>query len=221
MKPVRTLMIDLENPERIIRRATGKIYEMIKTFGHDEEMQASLVMKPDGMNLLMPGGQAIFEEHVAKAEPDILFMGPIYKSFIDPGDGRTAEAVSGEIVRFLDYIRVQYDCALWLGTAPLGDSSSKRALRPFGSAVWSRWSSSVSLFARTVDSNLYTFEHYRSQREKREWPLTCKRGATWPFEVVEWSDTGDDLPQKDERTDDELNEVIAQGQFDDDRVTPW
>ena len=222
MKPVRTLMIDLENPERIIRRATGKIYEMIKTFGHDEEMQASLVMKPDGMNLLMPGDQAIFEEHVAKAEPDILFMGPIYKSFIDPG-GRTAEAVSGEIVRFLDYIRVQYDCALWLEHhAPLGDSSSKRALRPFGSAVWSRWSEfGIALRKDEVDSNLYTFEHYRGQREKREWPLTCKRGATWPFEVVEWSDTGDDLPQKDERTDDELNESLAQGQFDDDRVTPW
>ena len=66
MEPLRTLMIDLENPERIIRRATGKIYDRIKAFGQEGNMDgAHLVMKPDGVNLLTSRDQAMIEEHVA------------------------------------------------------------------------------------------------------------------------------------------------------------
>ena len=223
MKPLRTLMIDLENPERIIRRATGRIYDRIKSFDMHENMNgAHLVMKPDGVNLLTARDQAMIEEHVANTNPDIFFFGPIYKSFLDPG-GKTAEAVCGEIVRFLDYIRVEYDCALWLEHhAPLGDSN-KRDLRPFGSAVWSRWSEfGIALTPDVADPSLICFNHYRGQREKREWPLLTKRGATWPFEVVEWSEMDDsDLEaQKPVRSDADMNRELANGAFDLD-VQPW
>ena len=223
MEPLRTLMIDLENPERIIRRATGKIYDRIKAFGQEGNMDgAHLVMKPDGVNLLTSRDQAMIEEHVANTNPDILFFGPIYKSFLDPG-GKTAEAVCGEIVRFLDYIRVEYDCALWLEHhAPLGEQN-RRDLRPFGSAVWSRWSEfGIALTPDITDPSLIQFNHYRGQREKREWPLLTKRGATWPFEVVEWAETDEDaqIAQAPQRTDEEMNEALADGLFDDE-VSPW
>jgi hypothetical protein len=223
MDPLRTLMIDLENPERIIRRATGKIYDRIKAFGQEGNMDgAHLVMKPDGVNLLTARDQAMIEEHVANTNPDILFFGPIYKSFLDPG-GKTAEAVCGEIVRFLDYIRVQYDCALWLEHhAPLGDAN-KRDMRPFGSAVWSRWSEfGIALTPDIADPALIQFNHYRGQREKREWPLLTKRGATWPFEVVEWAETDEDaqIAQQPQRTDEEMNRSLAEGVFDSE-VSPW
>ena len=223
MDPLRTLMIDLENPERIIRRATGKIYDRIKAFGQEGNMDgAHLVMKPDGVNLLTSRDQAMIEEHVANTNPDILFFGPIYKSFLDPG-GKTAEAVCGEIVRFLDYIRVEYDCALWLEHhAPLGEQN-RRDLRPFGSAVWSRWSEfGIALTPDITDPSLIQFNHYRGQREKREWPLLTKRGATWPFEVVEWAETDEDaqIAQAPQRTDEEMNEALADGLFDDE-VSPW
>jgi replicative DNA helicase len=216
-------MIDLENPERIIRRATGKIYDRIKAFGQEGNMDgAHLVMKPDGVNLLTSRDQAMIEEHVANTNPDILFFGPIYKSFLDPG-GKTAEAVCGEIVRFLDYIRVEYDCALWLEHhAPLGEQN-RRDLRPFGSAVWSRWSEfGIALTPDITDPSLIQFNHYRGQREKREWPLLTKRGATWPFEVVEWAETDEDaqIAQAPQRTDEEMNEALADGLFDDE-VSPW
>lgn len=223
MDPLRTLMIDLENPERIIRRATGKIYDRIKAFGQEGNMDgAHLVMKPDGVNLLTSRDQAMIEEHVANTNPDILFFGPIYKSFLDPG-GKTAEAVCGEIVRFLDYIRVEYDCALWLEHhAPLGEQN-RRDLRPFGSAVWSRWSEfGIALTPDITDPSLIQFNHYRGQREKREWPLLTKRGATWPFEVVEWAETDEDaqIAQTPQRSDEEMNEALADGLFDDE-VSPW
>ena len=219
MKPIRTMMIDLENPERIIRRTSKRIYDKIKWFDQHKEMDAHLLMKPDGVNLLNAPDRAMIEEHVDAVRPDILFFGPLYKSFIDPG-GRTAESVSIEIARFLDYIRHTYDCALWIEHhAPLG-SGGQRDLRPFGSAVWSRWSEfGIALSPDPTDPELISFKHYRGQREAREWPELCRRGATWPFEVVEFAQYSNPM-QTGGRSDAELNTALENEEFDD-TVTPW
>ena len=222
MPKVRTLMIDLENPERIIRRASARIYDKIKWFDKHHDLDAHLLMKPDGVNLFGSKDKAMIEEHVATVRPDILFFGPLYKAFIDPG-GRTAESVSLEIAKFLDYIRCTYNCALWIEHhAPLG-SGGQRDLRPFGSAVWSRWSEfGLALSPDPTDPDLISFNHYRGQREAREWPTLCKRGESWPFEVVEFSQfQSTDSPQGSGRTDEELNEAYQNKEFDDAQVTPW
>lgn len=218
MKPARTLMIDLENPERIIRRTSMRIYDKIKWFEKHESMDAHLLMKPDGVNLLTPADRAMIEEHVAAIQPDILFFGPLYKAFIDPG-GRTAESVSIEIARFLDYLRHTYNCALWIEHhAPLG-SGGQRDLRPFGSAVWSRWSEfGIALAPDPTDPELIEFKHYRGQREAREWPALCRRGDTWPFEVVEFSQYNSTVESG--RTDEELNTALENEEFDDE-VINW
>ena len=221
MPKVRTLMIDLENPERIIRRTSARIYDKIKWFGKHEEMDAHLLMKPDGVNLMSAKDKTLIEEYVATVQPDIIFFGPLYKAFIDPG-GRTAESVSLEIAKFLDYIRHTYNCALWIEHhAPLG-SGGQRDLRPFGSAVWSRWSEfGLALAPDATDPELIEFKHYRGQREAREWPALCKRGESWPFEVVEFSQYQNTVaPQGSGRTDEELNEAYQNEEFDDE-VTPW
>lgn len=221
MPKVRTLMIDLENPERIIRRTSARIYDKIKWFGKHEEMDAHLLMKPDGVDLMSAKDKTLIEEYVATVQPDIIFFGPLYKAFIDPG-GRTAESVSLEIAKFLDYIRHTYNCALWIEHhAPLG-SGGQRDLRPFGSAVWSRWSEfGLALAPDPTDPELIEFKHYRGQREAREWPALCKRGESWPFEVVEFSQYQNTVaPQGSGRTDEELNEAYQNEEFDDE-VTPW
>ena len=221
MDPVRTLMIDLENPERIIRRTSLRIYDKIKWHKKHDQMDAHLMMKPDGINLLTPADRALVEEHVASVEPDILFFGPLYKAFLDPG-GRTAESVSIEIARFLDYIRHTYNCALWVEHhAPLG-SGGQRDLRPFGSAVWSRWSEfGIALSPDPTDPELIEFKHYRGQREAREWPTLCKRGNKWPFEVVEFAQYTNTINASvPDRSDEELNEALENEEFDD-QVTPW
>jgi 5S rRNA maturation endonuclease (ribonuclease M5) len=221
MDPVRTLMIDLENPERIIRRTSLRIYDKIKWHKKHDQMDAHLMMKPDGINLLTPADRALVEEHVASVEPDILFFGPLYKAFLDPG-GRTAESVSIEIARFLDYIRHTYNCALWVEHhAPLG-SGGQRDLRPFGSAVWSRWSEfGIALSPDPTDPELIEFKHYRGQREAREWPTLCKRGNKWPFEVVEFAQYTNTInASAPDRSDEELNEALENEEFDD-QVTPW
>ena len=191
IKPMITLSIDLENPERIIRRTSRSIYGAAAAVGKLPHHQSHLLIKPQGFDLLRADDRAVFEEHMDKIKPDILIMGPLYKAFIDPG-GRTSEAVAIEIARYLDVIRDVYKCALWLEHhAPLGTSMTSRELRPFGSAVWSRWPE-FGVALQPDPTGLpyhYDVRHFRGARDERQWPTIIKRGKRFPFEVVEFATT--------------------------------
>lgn len=188
IRPQTTLSVDLENPERIIRRTSRSIYAAAHAVSKNDNPQAHLLIKPQGLNLLRVEDRAVLEEMIEKTQPAILVMGPLYKSFIDPG-GRTSEAVAIEVARYLDVIRDVYQCAMWLEHhAPLGTSMTTRELRPFGSAVWSRWPEfGVSLQPdQTGMAWHYDVRHFRGARDERQWPTRIKRGKRFPFEVVDW-----------------------------------
>lgn len=191
IKPQVTLSIDLENPERIIRRTSRSIYTAAHAVSKNPKPQAHLLIKPQGFDLLRMEDRAVLEEMLEKTNPSILVMGPLYKSFIDPG-GRTSEAVAIEVARYLDTIRDVYQCAMWLEHhAPLGTSMTTRDLRPFGSAVWSRWPEfGISLQPDQTGMPFhYDVRHFRGARDERQWPVRIKRGKRFPFEVVDWPPT--------------------------------
>jgi len=190
MKPIRTLTIDLENPEKIIRRSSASIIGASKHLGYLKGApECHILIKPSGVDLMRASDKAIIEEAVETIRPDLLLLGPIYKSFVDPG-GRTSEAVTVEVAKYFDMLRDYYKCALWLEHhAPLGTSSSTRDLRPFGSAVWSRWPEfglSLTPDPTAVGDYVYDVRHFRGARDVREFPTKMRRGKVFPFEVLEF-----------------------------------
>lgn len=190
MKPIRTLTIDLENPEKIIRRSSASIIGASKHLGYLQGApECHILIKPSGVDLMRASDKAIIEEAVETIRPDLLLLGPIYKSFVDPG-GRTSEAVTVEVAKYFDMLRDYYKCALWLEHhAPLGTSSSTRDLRPFGSAVWSRWPEfglSLTPDPTAVGDYVYDVRHFRGARDVREFPTKMRRGKIFPFEVLEF-----------------------------------
>lgn len=194
MPALRTLTIDLENPERIIRRTSREIVRSITTLTQRLPDQAHLVIRPQGLNLLKEPDRRFLEAAIEEAEPDLVCMGPIYKSFVDPG-GRTSEAIAVEVAKYLDELRADYGFSWWLEHhAPLGDSMRSRDLRPFGSAVWSRWPEfGLALAHDPTESGAYVYEikHFRGARDARQWPVRMKRGGkgNLPFEVMEFMRT--------------------------------
>lgn len=191
---VRTLTVDLENPEKIIRRTARAIGDAAKkratARNRDIVPTGSLLIKSDGLDLLKASDRMVLEDRIEQTKPQLLVMGPLYKAFVDPG-GRTSEAVAVEVAKYLDYIRTTYGCAMWLEHhAPLGNSMSTRDLRPFGSAVWSRWPE----FGISLQPDLgapapfiYDVRHFRGARDERYWPTKIKRGKEFPFEVLEFA----------------------------------
>ena len=190
MRQIRTLTVDLENPERIIRRTSREIYSAAFARGYTKNPTAELLIKPSGFDLMKQEDREILERAIEDSKPELLVLGPLYKAFVDPG-GRTAEAVAVEVAKYLDYIRDSYQCALWLEHhAPLGESMTNRQLRPFGSAVWSRWPEFGIALTPDISSGVaYTYDvkHFRGARDERPWPTKIKRGRLFPFEVVEYA----------------------------------
>lgn len=192
MPPIRTLTIDLENPERIIRRmSTSMVGAARRLSGGRGPLDAHILIKPAGVDLLSAHDRVLIEETIEKTKPDLVCLGPLYKSFTDPGT-KTSEAVAVEVAKYLDYLRTTYNFALWMEHhAPLG-SSSGRELRPFGSAVWSRWPE----FGLTLEPDItadapyvYKVGNFRGDRDVRHRPTKIKRGKTFPFEVIEFLTT--------------------------------
>ena len=187
--PIRTLTVDLENPERIIRRTSKQIMGAALHYGHVKKADAQLLIKPAGLDLLKASDRAILEEAIEQAKPQLLIMGPLYKSFIDPG-GRTSESVAIEVAKYLDTLRDVYGCAMWLEHhAPLGSSIGGRDLRPFGSAVWSRWPEfglSLTPDPTSTEGYVYDVKHFRGARDLRQFPTKMRRGKIFPFEVLEF-----------------------------------
>ena len=192
MQQRRTLFVDLENPEHIIHKMSSQIFADVGKMGWVKDVEAHIWMEPSGLNLLNKADRQKLEEQIEKTRPELICMGPLYKSFVDPG-GRTSESIVVEIAKYLDYIRTVYNCALWLEHhAPLGTTMSTRDLRPFGSAVWSRWPEfGISLSpVPTGEPYVYDIRHFRGARDERAWPSLIKRsprpGGRFPFTVLEY-----------------------------------
>ena len=187
IEPVKTLFVDLENPERIIRRTARRIVDNVKGQWPDRPAAtADLWIKPDGIDVLKPRDRDRLERIIEMSEPKLLVLGPLYKAFVDPG-GRSSESVAIEVAMYLDRLRSIYGVALWLEHhAPLGNSLSGRDLRPMGSAVWMRWPEFG--YALSPDPTApvpeYDVKQWRGPRDNREWPARLKRGVLLPFEVV-------------------------------------
>lgn len=192
MQQRRTLFVDLENPEHIIHKMSSQIFADVDKMGWVKDVEAHIWMEPSGLNLLNKADRQKLEEQIEKTRPELICMGPLYKSFVDPG-GRTSESIVIEVAKYLDYIRTVYNCALWLEHhAPLGTTMATRDLRPFGSAVWSRWPEfGISLSpVPTGEPYVYDIRHFRGARDERAWPSLIKRsprpGGRFPFTVLEY-----------------------------------
>ena len=189
MPPIRTLTIDLENPARIIRRTSRSIMENAIRLSHAKTVDAHLHIHPSGLDLASTKDRVFIEQLVEQVRPDLICLGPLYKSYVDNGT-RSSEALAIEVAKFLDRIRDVYGCALWLEHhAPLGSSMTTRELRPFGSSVWSRWPEfgiSITPDPLNQDGYVYDVRHFRGARDKRAWPIKMKRSLRLPFEVIEF-----------------------------------
>ena len=158
-----------------------------------EPINASLLMKPAGLDLLREDDRNYLFRQIEAVKPELVMFGPLYKSYVDPG-GRNSESVAVEVAKFLDSLKDAYGCSLWIEHhAPLGTSMATRELRPFGSAVWSRWPEfgiSLTPDALSVDGYTYELRHFRGARDERAWPQKLRRGKMFPFELVELPTVG-------------------------------
>lgn len=184
--PVRTLYVDLENPPDLIRRRMRTMRDLASREPGWDPDRAWRWTKPGGLNLKQARDQNQLERAIKEARPQLIALGPLYKSFIDGGE--RAEQLNSQVAAYFDHLREKYDVALWLEThAPL-DSQGHRSLRPMGSGVWSRWPEFGIALRKSKDEGdppyTYIVDRFRGDRDERSWPVKLHRGSPWPFEAT-------------------------------------
>jgi RecA-family ATPase len=139
-EPVRTLMVDCENPDGVVRATCRPIRAAAKMNAADyADWRGWLWHQPGGLNLRTRTDRANFERVLAASRPDVVCAGPIYKLYRTGRDND--EQATLDVLQMFDELRTRYGFALVLEHhAPKGQGASNiRELVPYGSSLWLRW----------------------------------------------------------------------------------
>lgn len=207
VEPIRTLMLDLENPPAIAQTVMRTMLDTLKERGHvptvaSFEDRMKYQIRTDGLDIVGKGRDRDFVANaVATHRPDLLCVGPAYR--LAAAGGNLDEERAGVVLDFLNHLRATYDVAIITEAhAPKGatderDSNNRRSLTPSGSGVWMRFPEVGRglRFDKTASDKVgrttFKFEAWRGDRAPgMHFPNYLSRGVRGQ---VWWDDTSEEV----------------------------
>lgn len=181
--PKRVLLVDLENPARLLRRRLRELRDLAAADSTDfDPSRLRVVSQPEGMDLAQHVDALDLLNAVAANRPDLICIGPLYK--LHQGEEEKSSDVR-VVQRTLDTLRVDFGCTIIMETHAPHQSFQGGKIRIAGSRVWQRWPEfvlSLALAARD-DKRTYLLKEVRTGRDLRPWPTHLTRGGRWPWEA--------------------------------------
>lgn len=136
MPAQRTLLLDLENSERHVRRKLRTL--RIAAGNNYHPRMLAVVVRPQGLDVLRHDDAAWLRGLVDHVQPALLVTGPIYKMVAGEAE---KEQPARALTAVLDELRVRHRMAVLLEAHQpyAATGQRRRPLRPYGSSVYSRW----------------------------------------------------------------------------------
>jgi len=193
---VRTLVVDLENPDESIESVCAP---MARRAGEVEGWDADrcwLWRRPAGIDLSRRLDRIELEQVLRVARPDLVCLGPVYKCYSATGKD-DEETSTRKVQGVLDDLRIRYGFALLLEHhAPHGGGGVKRVMRPHGSVLWQRWPElGIGFEVMPEREDSFKLGRFRGDRLPNEWPERIDRdGGVWPWAGVFPTGTFDNTP---------------------------
>lgn len=182
IRPVRTMIIDAENPEDAMAESFKVILKKMTAERSDvarEDIESRVWHRPAGINLRSKIDQAEFENLIRARRPELVCLGPMYCVF-ETKPGEPWETPARQVQAFLKAMMVRYDFALIIEDHAPQDRSG--GMRPYGSSFWRRWlDMGVALEPLNDERTSYEMKHWRGSRVTTDWPKYVHRSDTWPF----------------------------------------
>lgn len=183
--PMRVLLLDLENPQSLIRRKVRPMLAKAQAVRPQVERgNLRIITRPGGIDVTKRTDARWLAGQLSATRPDLLVAGPLYK-MLDADD--KWEQGARMVTAMLDDLRTRVGFSLVLEThAPQATGGQQRNLRPIGSSLWMRWPEFGISFAPAGEStpDVIKIRTWKS-RDERYWPQFLKRGGEWP-----WTPTG-------------------------------
>ena len=184
MRPIRTLLIDLENPTAAILETGLVIAETIMAEsarrGMDYDETAFRVWhRPGGIDIRNRQDRADLIREVAFQRPELVCIGPWYK-FTAPKQGENWEEAAMGALQLLDMLRTKFGFAVVIEAhSPKGDGKN-RSLVPIGSSALMRWPEiGIGLRKDEMFEQILKVERFRGSRLKEQWPDRIVRDKKW------------------------------------------
>ena len=213
-EPCPTLIVDLENPDDSIMDVCTPINERVKgrvKGGYDAE-RAWLWHRPSGINLRQRPDRVALESIIAKVQPKLVCIGPLYKAY-DVSAKENDELAAREIMAVFDDLRTRYKFGLMIEHhAPKESGGNKRKLMPYGSSLWLRWPEIGINLQPTDDTNQeLALGRWRGDRLKNEWPIKITRGGQWEWTGVWETGHFDNSPKVQARSEPIVEPIVGPG----------
>lgn len=176
--PKRVLVVDCENPERIMMAKLGALRQVIRRRGC-QTPGLHLKRYPQGLNLAEPRERLDLHHLLTLTRPDLLLIGPAYKLYVGGSNARE-EDLARLVTSQLDALREEFGFALVLEHHSPHGNSEGRSVRPIGSSLWLRWPEfglglrpheGTRIIERDAD-----LVPWRGSRDERPWPTRLIAG---------------------------------------------
>src|SRR5690625_2114556 len=174
-KPAKVLYVDVENSEKQWRRETKHIAALSAEKGLEPPHENIHVHCGGRMNLTRDRDLGLVHKLVDEHDPDILFIGPIYR--LAPSVNNDEEA--SPLIAALDTLRDRGLAMLMEAHIPKAqDTNGKRNLAPRGSSALMGWPEFGLGLAASDDKFGADVIPWRGHRDKnREWPTKLWTGT--------------------------------------------
>lgn len=186
-KPIRTLLVDGENPEDALYDSFELILRQATSVNPQSETVNRLWWRPQGINLRNRVDLAEFENVIRARKPDLVCLGPLYAMYENSSKDFGWETAAREVQTILKRLMVRYDFALMIEDhAPQSSGGAKREMRPYGSSFWRRWPDiGIGMESLNGREDAFELKRWRGDRVTTDWPKTIERGVAtgspWPF----------------------------------------
>lgn len=180
--PKRVLVVDCENPKRIMADKFGAMRTIARARGTQTRDRLWIKRFPGGLDLADASDRLALHRLCQVFRPDMLAIGPVYKLYLGGSNSRE-EDLARTVAGALDSLRAQFGFALVLEhhSPHAQPGSTKRSVRPIGSSLWLRWpefgwgiapADGTQIADRVAD-----VRHWRGSRDEREWPARLSAGT--------------------------------------------
>ena len=187
IRPVRSLIVDLENPTASIAETAGRmVFHLRQRRGEGYDPQAcKFFRRPQGLDPRTRQGHGELEREIANHRPELVCIGPAYKMLnrkTAKGGTESYEEATDPVLAILDDLRTRYKFGLMIEHhAPQG-FAGQRDMRPYGSQRWLAWPEiGLSLRSDKEERNTWLLGRHRGDRMSTDWPNKLHHGQTWPW----------------------------------------
>lgn len=180
MEPRRVLVVDLENPNRIMVKRFQELGAIAERRGRHPRL-LNIRRIPQGIDLSRPDQRMRLRYLCQATQPELLVIGPAYKMVRTHANEGFEESVA-HIAEALDDLREEFRFALLLEHhIPKGEQGRDRGVAPIGSSFWLRWPEFGIGLKLDPDSTFHDrraeLVHWRGARDDRPWPKRLESGG--------------------------------------------